>query len=94
MNTNSTQIGPIPGNSSNVYIGDVPPFYPNPTVFPFGTYPVPQNYIHYSYVPNEPHFPWKIRQVSNGFILCKNGIEYVFSDIKGILKFLEKDVKA
>lgn len=85
------QMGQNGTAGSQVYIGDFPPLYPYQGALPLINYP---NTTHICFSPGpHPIYPIKMRKVGNGFIVLSNGIEYVFSDTKEMLMFIEKEMK-
>lgn len=59
----------------------------NCTIWPY-TYTPHTTYV-YSTPSTEPHYSIKLRQVENGWVMLKDGKEYIISDVKEILKYLK-----
>lgn len=70
------------------HIGDFPP---SPWQYPTYIPPVTVGYFRHD---NTPTYPLQVRKVENGFIILKNGFEFVFGDTKELLKFLEGEFNA
>lgn len=88
---------PGQGTHGQVYIGDLPipnyplyPCLPHQPIYPVISYP--HTYIGVSPGPH-PIYPIQMRKVENGFIVLKDGIEYVFNEIKDLVQFMEKEMK-
>ena len=62
----------------------------NGTTSSCSSFTIPQ--WHYTYGTPNPYFPFQIRKVENGFILCTNGKEFVFNKLEEMTKLLAKEL--